>query len=104
MLAAVAEDVGTVTAFDGQSCRFHRVAVTEAQVNRLALPTAPPKATDNRGAWRGGGTVQAEAMPPNVLIFEVRAAVDGLRGRRGGRSFSGKRRHVATYWPTWTTA
>ncbi len=35
---------------------------------------APPKATDKRGDWRGG-TVQAEALGPDMLAAELDAAL-----------------------------
>jgi hypothetical protein len=64
--------------------------LTTEQAERLALPTAPPKATDKRFTWTEDGildvrdeaawveehgTVQAEALPPDVLAEEVRQAV-----------------------------
>jgi hypothetical protein len=66
----VEEDYGEV--------RFERVAVTVEQIRRYQLPTAPAKAHDKRSAWVGGGTVQAEALPPDVLTAEVRQAVTSL--------------------------
>lgn len=56
---------------------FSRVAVTEAQVLTYELPTAPAKAADKRGEWRGG-TVQCEALPPDTLADEVRVAIEAL--------------------------
>jgi hypothetical protein len=64
------EDLGEVT--------FDRVAVTPDQIRRHNLLTAPAKAHDKRSAWVGGGTVQAEALPPDVLTAEVRQAVTSL--------------------------
>jgi hypothetical protein len=61
-----------VTAFAGLAkCRFERIAVTPEQVIELGLPTAPAKATDNRG-FDGidadpEATAQAEAIPPDQL-------------------------------------
>jgi len=49
---------------------FTRLAVTPAQIEDLNLPTAPPKATDRRSF--SGETVQAEAIPPDVLAGIVR--------------------------------
>ena len=54
---------------------FARVAVTEEQIQRYQLPTAPPKKSDKRGDWTGG-TVQAEALPPDVLADVLRAAIE----------------------------
>jgi hypothetical protein len=84
---------GVFTALLGEGdpmVRFERAALTVEQAERLALPTAPPKATDRRFAWtedgildvraeaawvEENGTVQAEALPPDVLAQEVRQAV-----------------------------
>ena len=49
------------------SCR------NSAQIAKLALPTAPPKKSDRRAFE--GETVQAEALPPDVLTEIVRQAV-----------------------------
>jgi hypothetical protein len=55
---------------------FRRVAVTPEQIERYALPEAPPKSTDRRGDWNGG-TVQAEALSPSDLRREVVRVVEG---------------------------
>lgn len=52
---------------------FTRIAVTREQAIEMDLPTAPPKKTDNRKFE--GETVQAEAIPPDVLIRIVLRAV-----------------------------
>jgi len=56
---------------------FRRVVVTPDQIARYRLPEAPPKATDRRGAWEGG-TVQAEALAPDDLAAELRAAIESV--------------------------
>jgi len=61
--------------------RFQRVAVTQQQIEDYHLPTAPPKPTDRRGRWEGG-TVQCEALPPDVLADELRAAIEALIDRQ----------------------
>jgi hypothetical protein len=48
--------------------------VTPEQIERYALPTAPPKATDNRAF--SGETCQAEGLAPNVLANILRAAIE----------------------------
>jgi hypothetical protein len=78
LFQAAAEDVGAMVDELGGGVEFERIAVTVEQVERYQLPTAPAKAHDKRSAWVGGGTVQAEAMPPDVLIAEVRQAVVSL--------------------------
>jgi hypothetical protein len=63
-----------------------RVALTVAQVKQHGLPAAPPKAKDSRtkkwvrsaDARAVGGTVQAEALPPDVLAEIVRAALEDV--------------------------
>src|SRR5690606_25005108 len=53
-----------------------RVALTEEQVDRFDLPTAPPKPSDTRSANWVGETTQAEALPPDTLRDLVVEAVD----------------------------
>jgi hypothetical protein len=104
LVQAAAEDVdaftaGLAIASDGAGppidpagvVTFKRAVLTIDQAERLGLPTAPPKTTDKRFAWTVGGaldvrteaawvedhgTVQAEALPPDVLAAEVRQAVE----------------------------
>jgi hypothetical protein len=78
LFEAVEADVGAfVYGLDGLAPTFLRAAVTPEQIERLRLPTAPPKPTDKRSAWREGDqTVQAEAIPPDRLEAEVRQAVE----------------------------
>jgi hypothetical protein len=54
---------------------FTRLAVTPEQIAALSLPTAPPKSTDPR-RFVGEETVQAEAIPPDVLAEIVQQAID----------------------------
>lgn len=73
---SLAEDVAAFAReLEGPAPRFERVAVTPEQVERYGLPTAPPKATDRRGDWRGLETVQAEALAPDQLRDELEAAL-----------------------------
>jgi hypothetical protein len=55
---------------------FVRAAVTPEQIERFQLPTAPPKKKDKRSAFTDTITVQAEALPPDVLQAEIAAVVD----------------------------
>lgn len=67
------EDVRAfVTAFGG-TVEFTRLAVLPAHISRYALPTAPPKPTDRRNFT--GETVQAEALPPDVLASILHDAI-----------------------------
>ncbi len=52
-----------------------RVALTEEQVDKYSLPSAPPKASDSRSANWIGDTTQLEAMAPNELEEVVVAAL-----------------------------
>jgi hypothetical protein len=53
---------------------FTRLAVTPEQITELALPTAPPKATDRR-SFEGEVTTQVEAIPPDVLVEIISDAI-----------------------------
>ena len=58
-----------------QDLEFRRVAVTPAQIEQFSLPTAPQKNTDVRGEHMDD-TVQAEALPPDILASELVAAIE----------------------------
>jgi len=58
----------------GGSARFTRLAVTPQQIGEYRLPTAPPKATDNRAF--SGEICQAEALPPDLLANILRTAIE----------------------------
>jgi len=68
----------------GIGIEFTRLAVTLSQVREYDLPTAPParvKRKPDGSLWRppafsGTGTVQAEALPPDVLADIVSEAVE----------------------------
>lgn len=68
------EDVRAFTAEFGGEVEFIRLAVTPDHIARYDLPTAPPKETDRRNF--AGETVQAEALPPDVLASILRDAID----------------------------
>lgn len=69
-VTALADGVGEL------DIRFSRLAVTPEQIAELGLPTAPAKPTDRRSFE--GETVQAEAIPPEVLAEIIR---DGITTR-----------------------
>lgn len=75
--ANLAEDVGAFTEHYGGQLSVHRVAVTTEQQRIYNLPTAPPKATDRR-SFSADFTVQAEALPPDVLAELARDAIEQL--------------------------
>lgn len=68
----VVNDIGDSGSLPGDVL-FTRLAVTPQQIADLALPTAPPKATDRRRFE--GETVQAEAIAPDVLADILAAAI-----------------------------
>lgn len=75
LFTALAEDVSVMTvSLGGHFPAFTRLAVTRDQAEALGLPTAPPKPTDKRAF--DGETVQAEAIPPDVLARMVRDAIE----------------------------
>lgn len=76
LFTALAEDVGAMCyGLDSESApAFTRLAVTPAQAEAMDLPSAPPKETDRRAFT--GETVQAEAIPPDVLSALVRQAIE----------------------------
>ena len=76
LFSSLAEDVSAMVRALGGGCMvdFTRLAVTPAQADAMALPTAPPKPTDRRAF--AGETVQAEAIPPDVLSALVRDAIE----------------------------
>lgn len=75
---SVAEDVtALVRDLGGITPTFTRFAVIPEQIRRYQLPTAPQKSTDRRGE-RMGDTVQAEALSPDQLAAEARAAIEAV--------------------------
>ena len=75
VFSSLAADVSAMVAsLGGNAPSFTRLAVTREQAEELDLPTAPPKPTDRRAFH--GETVQAEAIPPDVLAAMVRVAIE----------------------------
>jgi hypothetical protein len=75
VFASLAEDVAEFALALGADATFSRLAVTEEQVDLYGLPTAPPKPSDRRSFSGGDRTVQAEALPPDVLAGIVEGAI-----------------------------
>jgi len=75
LFKSLSEDVGALSVGHGSTAPplFTRLAVTPQQAVDMDLPTAPAKPTDNRAF--SGATVQAEAIPPDVLTALVRKAI-----------------------------
>ncbi|QQS53506.1 MAG: hypothetical protein IPM89_11545 [Candidatus Competibacteraceae bacterium] len=67
------EDVRAFINEFGGDAEFIRLAVTPDHITRHSLPTAPPKETDRRNFT--GETVQAEALPPDVLASILQDAI-----------------------------
>ena len=74
LFLSLAKDVEAFGLRYGLEVAFTRLAVTPEQIEALALPTAPPKATDNRAF--DGETCQAEAIAPDVLAEIIQDAID----------------------------
>jgi hypothetical protein len=76
IIDSLAEDVGSFVEELNryQEVDWRRIAVTPDQIRRYRLPTAPQKRTDVRGEPMPD-TVQAEALPPDVLAREMDAAI-----------------------------
>ena len=68
------EDVRAFCGELGGEVEFRRLAVLPEHVDEHGLETSPPKASDRRAF--DGETVQAEALPPDVLAAIVRRAVE----------------------------
>jgi len=78
IIDALAQDVTEfVIGLGSHAPDFRRVVVTPEQIEQYALPSAPQKATDNRGEYMDE-TVQAEALPPDILAAELRAAIEAV--------------------------
>ena len=74
LFRALAEDVCLMVWQDARRVpEFVRLAVTEDQISEWDLPSAPPKSSDRRKF--DGDAVQAEAIPPDVLVALVRDAI-----------------------------
>lgn len=67
---ALARDLGYVTDWT-----FTRVAVRPEHITEYSLASAPPKKTDKRGTFVDTRTVQAEALPPNILRDLIHKAI-----------------------------
>ncbi len=80
IFSSLAEDVTSFASVLGGRVEFHRHAVTPQQVLALGLDPAPAKATDRRSFDGIGGdpnaTVQAEAIPPDILARDLKAAIE----------------------------
>lgn len=58
---------------------FRRLAVTEEQISALSLPSRPTKTSDSRAAgWGDRGSVELDAIDPNVLRAIVREEIEAL--------------------------
>ena len=71
------DDVGAFTTHYGGALTVYRTAVTAGQTFEYRLPTGVPKKDDKR-EFEYDFTVQAEALPPDVLAYEVQQAIEGF--------------------------
>ena len=65
-----------LAAWDGE-LTFHRLAVNDDQIDRMGLPTRPPKRSDTRSP-EVTRAVEAEAIPAPAMREIVTAALQGL--------------------------
>lgn len=81
IIDSLADDINAfvdgLTSWGSDDLEWVRVAVTPDQISRYNLPTAPQKRTDKRGEQMDD-TVQAEALPPDVLARELREAIEAI--------------------------
>ena len=54
---------------------FTRLAVLPGQIDAWGLPTRPTKKTDSRSSGFIGGSVEVDAIPPDILRALVEAAI-----------------------------
>jgi hypothetical protein len=80
MFLAFLEDVEAFIRDLGGDATFTRLAVTPEQIVAYGLPTAPPKAGDNRAF--NGQTCQAEALAPDALASILRTAIEQRLNQR----------------------
>ncbi len=80
MYLSLAEDVQAFASELGGSVEFTRLVVTPKQIERLRLPTAPPKSTDRRAF--SGQTCQCESLAPDQLARIPRDAIEARLDRR----------------------
>jgi hypothetical protein len=74
---SLAEDITAFADEFGGDVEFVTIAITPEQARDRDLPSAPPKATDNRGAhFQGNETWQAEALDPDDLAAILRTAIE----------------------------
>jgi hypothetical protein len=94
LFSSMADDVAALIRDRGLPGRvlFTRLAVTPAQIVELGLPTAPPKETDRRSFE--GDTVQAEAIPPDVLAQIVADAIHERLDRAAYQSVLVRERRI----------
>lgn len=74
-MAMYARYEADITAF-GSDANWEQVAVLPEHIAVHSLPTSPPKVGDKRSVFTDTRTVQAEALPPDVLLRLLTEAVD----------------------------
>jgi hypothetical protein len=73
VFGSLGEDVCAFAEKGRENVEFIRLAVTPEHIEAYGLPTAPPKPSDRRAFE--GETVQAEALPPDVLSSILQQAI-----------------------------
>lgn len=74
-VARVSEFVARHWSDPSDEVTFQRLAVTEAQIQELDLPTRPTKSRDPRSSTFAGGSVEVDAIPASTLRELVENAI-----------------------------
>jgi hypothetical protein len=86
---------------------FQRVAVTPQHIRELNLPTRPTKTEGNRHAknWKGGRSVEVDAIPPRTLREMVRNCIEHHIDKRRlaalKRTEAAERETMQTFLSNW---
>ncbi len=94
------EDVKAFMVGSDTNIEFTRLAVTPEHIEQYNLPTAPPKATDKRSFE--GQTVQAEALPPDILCGILADALQAEIDLEAKAELEAKEAHERNKLLQWT--
>ena len=75
---AIGESIDKRLLAFGVDTVFQRVAVTREQIETMGLETRPTKKSDSRAKGFLGGSVELDAIHPNVLRTMVREAIESV--------------------------
>jgi hypothetical protein len=77
------------------SISFERIAVTEAQIDDMSLPSRPTKSSDPRAEKFDGDSVELDAIPPDDLRDLVRETIEQHIDRDDIERFAAKAKRQA---------